>query len=88
MNRVPQPSNAGGNDQDKDMKTPQYDLNDFTFLLPDANNNNYNTSNINDNNIVTNSIRTDNNNNMTQISGLISSSPLDSNLPISAVPES
>ena len=53
------------------MKTTQYDLNNFTFFLPDANNNNYNnnnTSNINDNNIVTNPIRTDNNNNMTLIS--------------------
>jgi len=90
MNRVPQSSNAGGNDQDKNMKTPQYDLNDFIFLLPDTHTNT-NIPYTNDNNILTTTNTSNTNNNMikpTSMAGLITSSSLESNLPISAVPES
>ena len=81
MNRVSQPSNAGGNDQDKDMNTPHQDI----VLLSDPPNN---TNKNNDNNTATINILTNNNMIQSSRAGLISSSPLDSNLPIYAISES
>ena len=84
MNRVPKLSNAGGNDQDKDMNTPPRDI----VLLPESlnNTNNHNTY---DNNTLT-PTNIHNYNNMIQSSraGLNSSSSLDSYLSISAIPKS